>query len=87
MNCYAVIGDLRTVALVGIDGFPGRGGLLQIDRLITAGLVQLRPRHLMRTLVVVWIESDRRAQSQVEIMHSLNFLNEFFCVDHRGRPA
>ena len=34
----------------------------------------------MRTLVVVWRESDRRAQSQVEIMHSLKFLDEFFCV-------
>jgi hypothetical protein len=54
--------------------------LLQIDGLKLAGLVQLRPRHLMRTLVVVWTEGDRRAQSQVEIMHSLKFLDEFFCV-------
>ena len=50
----AVVGDLHTVALVGIDGSrQSRGSLLQIDGLIMAGLVQLRPRHLMRTLVVV----------------------------------
>ena len=34
----------------------------------------------MGTLVVVWAESDRHAQSQVEIMHSLKFLDEFFRV-------
>ena len=45
-----------------------------------AALVQLRPPHLVRTLVVVWIESDRRAQSQLEIMHSLKFLDKFFCA-------
>jgi hypothetical protein len=39
---------LATVALVRIDGSPrSPGGLLQIDGLIMAGLVQLRPRHLM----------------------------------------
>src|SRR5271170_4848078 len=34
----------------------------------------------MRTLVVVWTEDDRHAQSQVEIMHTLKFLDEFLCV-------
>ena len=49
-----IIGGLHIVALVGIDGSrQSPGGLLQIDGLIMAGLVQLRPRHLMRTLVVV----------------------------------
>ena len=79
IESYAmVIGDLHTIARVGIEGFAGRWGSLQIDRLKMAGLVQLRPRHLMRPLVVMWTESDRRAQSRVEIMHSLKFLDEFF---------
>ena len=34
----------------------------------------------MRTLVIVRIESDRRAQSQLKIVHSLEFLDEFFGV-------
>jgi hypothetical protein len=40
----------------------------------------------MRTLVVVWTESDRGAQSEVEIMHSLKFLDEFFCVNVAADP-
>src|ERR1700722_11402288 len=57
-----------------------RRGLPQIDGLIMASLVQLRAPHLMRTLVLVRTESYRRTQSQVEIMHSLEFVDEFFCV-------
>src|SRR5208337_5354279 len=57
-----------------------RRRLLQIDGLIMASLVQLRAPHLMRTLVPVQTESHRRAQSQVEIMRSLEFVDEFFRV-------
>src|ERR1700722_8123891 len=77
----------RPVALVGTDRSPqSLVDLFQIDGLIMAGLVPLRRRHLMRTLMVVWTESDRDTQSQVEITHSLEFLDEFFCVNIAADP-
>ena len=54
--------------------------LLQIDGLVVASFVQLCAPHLMRTLVLVRTESQRRAQSQVEVMHSLEFVNQLFRV-------
>jgi hypothetical protein len=79
--------NLKSGCPVGIHGSPqSLVGLFQIDRLIMAGLVQLRPRHLMRTLVVVWTESDRGTQSQIEITHSLKVLDEFFCVNIAADP-
>src|SRR5262249_59196288 len=44
-------------------------GLLQIDGLVAAGLVELGAPYLVRALMLGWTKADGRSQPHVEIAH------------------